>query len=213
MNELLRSLRALLEDSAIRWAICGGFALDLFLGQETRAHGDLDIAVPEGERGRIEPFMRARGWRVYEFRGQGRLRPLDAHATSETGRNLMCVQEGCELVTFWPCDEPGMVLHEWHATGIRTLNYMEFLFHEERDGAYLFEDGLYRSADKAYLCRDGVPYLAPELVLRYKASQPEREVNQRDYETVFSRMNRERQAWLLQALPPEHPWLGGARHG
>ena len=213
MNGLLRSLNALLGNSGIRWAVCGGFALDLFLNRETRAHGDLDIAVSEGERGRIEPFMRARGWQVYEFRGQGRLRPLEGEANSEPGRNLMCVREGCELVTFWPCDEPGLVLHEWHATGIKALNYMEFLFHEEREGAYLLDDGQCRPLDKAYGSRDGIPYLAPELVLLYKAFQPERETNRRDYEAVFPELSEESRQWLAQALPPDHPWTGGGRYG
>lgn len=206
MEEILHQAAALLNDADISWAVCGGFALDLFLGRDTRVHGDLDIAVPEENRRTIECFMLAQGWQVYEFRGMGKLRPLDGGSPSEPGRNLMCVREGCELVTFWPCDDPGMVLHEWHPVGIKTLNYMEFLFHERQDGACLLGDGLSYPADKMYLNRDDVPYLAPELVLRYKASQPERDANRADYEHVFPRLTGEQRAWLLQALPPGHPW-------
>ena len=212
MNDILLSLNALLGDSGIRWAVCGGFALDLFSGRETRVHGDLDIAVPEADRGKIERFMREHGWQVYEFRGQGRLRPLDGYTPSEPGRNLMCLREGCELVTFWPCDEPGLVLHEWHASGIRTLNYVEFLFHERAEDT-LCLGGARIPLDRAILRRDGIPYLAPELVLLCKASQPEREANRTDYEAVFPRLDEERRAWLLKALPPEHPWAGGVRNG
>lgn len=199
MNDILHSVNALLRDSGVRWALCGGFALDLFLGYETRVHGDLDIAVPEADRGKIERFMRERGWRVYEFRGQGRLRPLDGHTPSEPGRNLMCLREGCELVSFWPCDEPGLVLHEWHSEGIRTLNYMEFLFPAQP--AHFGRD-----PDRAVIRVEGIPCLAPEVVLRYKADQPERETNRRDFEAAFPRLTGEQRAWLMDALPPEHPW-------
>ena len=212
MNGILLELKALLGPTAIRWAVCGGFALDLFLGRETRVHGDLDMAVPEEDRAMIERFMLEQGWNVCEFRGQGRLRPLRPGDRSESGRNLMCLREGCELVTFWPCDEPGMMLHEWHSEGIRTLNYMEFLFHQRQEGAYLFSEGLTRSAEKAFLSRDGVPYLAPELVLLYKASQPERSANRADFEAVFPLLEEEPRAWLLAALEPGHPWSGGVSH-
>ena len=206
MNEIIQALGRLMEGSDIRWAVCGGFALDLFLGRETRAHGDLDISVPEEDRGKIERFMREHGWQVCEFRGQGKLRPLDAHAASEPGRNLMCLREGCELVTFWPCDEPGLVLHEWHARGIRTLNYMEFLFPDQ-------PVHFGRNPDRAVVRMEGIPCLAPEVVLRYKAAQPERDVNRADFEAVFPRLEEEPRAWFLGTLPPDHPWAGGTCHG
>ena len=211
--EMLRQTKQLLADSGIRWAVCGGYALELYLGASIRGHGDLDLSVPEEDREQVRRLMLDKGWRVYEFRGQGRMRPLCPDTPSEKGRNLMCVKDGCELVTFWPCDEPGMVLHEWHPVGIQALNYMEFLFHEESGGSYWFSDALRLPTQRACLSRDGIPYLAPELVLLYKASQPEREANRADYEAVFPRLTEASRAWLLKALPPDHPWAGGARHG
>ena len=207
ISEILVEAARLLEGSGIDWAVCGGFALDLFLGRETRVHGDLDLAAPEEHRELIERWMLAKGWQVWEFRGQGMLRPLSADTPSEPGRNLMCVREGCELVTFWPCDVPGMVLHEWHSHGIRTLNYMEFLFHDRSEGQTFFG----RSMDRAVLRRDGVPFLAPEIVLLYKASQPERPANQADCAAALSAMDGEQRAWFMSALaqryPGGHPWL------
>lgn len=208
MNDILLSVNELLRGADIDWAVCGGWALDLFLGRTTRMHGDLDLSVPEGDRTRIERFMLDRGWRVYEFRGQGLLRPLHADTPSEPGRNLMCLREGCELVTFWeaPRDAPGLVLHEWHPSGLRTLNYMEFLFRRA-------EPFFGRSADKAVIRLEGIPCLAPEVVLRWKADQPERDVNRADFAAVFPRLSEEARAWLMNVLPPEHPWKEGKRHG
>ena len=206
MNGILLSLSDLLRDSGIDWAVCGGWAIDLFLGRTTRVHGDLDLSVPENDREKIERFMLGKGWLVYEFRGQGLLRPLKADMPSEPGRNLMCLQEGCELVTLWPCDAPGLVLHEWHSDGLRTLNYMEFLFRRQ-------EPFFGRSIEKAVIRVEGVPCLAPEVVLRWKADQPERDVNRADFAAVFPRLNEEARAWLMNALPPEHPWKEEKSHG
>lgn len=207
--EILLDVNRLLGGSGIDWAVCGGFALDLFLGRGTRAHGDLDLSAAEAHRGRIQRWMLERGWQVWEFRGQGMMRPLNADTPSEPGRNLMCVREGCELVTFWPCDVPGMALHEWHSKGIRTLNYMEFLFRGQPEGEAFFS----RSPDRAILRRGGIPFLAPEVVLLYKASQPERPVNQGDHAAAFPMMDGEQKAWFLTALetryPEGHPWLEG----
>ena len=199
MNDILSALNGLLRDAGIDWAVCGGWAIDLFLGRTTRVHGDLDLSVPERDRALIERLMRDRGWLVYEFRGQGRLRPLNDGAPSEPGRNLMCLREGCELVSFWPCHEPGMVLHEWHSEGLRTLNYMEFLFRGR-------EPFFGRRADQAIIRVEGIPCLAPEVVLRWKADQPERDVNRADMQAVLPRLDKEARAWLMEALPPAHPW-------
>lgn len=218
IHPVLLEARDLLDGSGIQWAVCGGFALDLFLGRPTRVHGDLDLAVPEEDRARIERFMQGEGWHVYEFRGQGRLRRLHRDTRSETGRNLMCVREGCGLVTFWPCDEPGMVLHSWHSEGIQELNYMEFLFHERADGMLLAGHDVRAGLDRAILQRDGVPFFAPELVLLLKAAQPDRAANLADFEAAFPALEAERRGWFLRALrslyPAGHPWEeGGDFHG
>lgn len=206
MEKILTELGAFLADSGVDWAVCGGWALELFLGRETRVHGDLDLSVPEAHRERIQRFMLERGWLVYEFRGQGRLRPLSADVPSEPGRNLMCLRAGCELVTFWPCDEPDMVLHEWHSAGIRELNYMEFLF---RERPAFFG----RSPDRAIIRAGGLPYLAPEVVLRYKAAEPERAANRADFAAAFPALSPERRGWLMDSLRGQyaggHPWLAG----
>ena len=208
---ILRQVKTLLGDAELRWAVCGGYALELYLGHPIRDHGDLDLSVPEENREQVLRVMLEKGWQVYEFRGQGRMRPLRADTPSEKGRNLMCVRDGCELVTFWPCEEPGFVLHEWHPVGIRELNYMEFLFHERSEKALLVDASVGRELDRAILRRDGIPFLAPELVLLYKAESPMREVNARDFEAVFPALEEEGREWLLRALreryPAGHPWL------
>lgn len=43
MNQLLLKANDFINKVNISWAICGGFALDLFLEKEIRIHSDIDI--------------------------------------------------------------------------------------------------------------------------------------------------------------------------
>jgi hypothetical protein len=60
---------------------------------------------------------------------------------------------------------------------------------------------------------EGIPYLAPELVLLFKSKNTgsrERAKDQADYENVYPHMVPEARAWLRWALiasDPAHPWI------
>lgn len=47
MNQLLVKTNLFMNNANITWAICGGFALDLFLEKDIRTHSDIDICVFE----------------------------------------------------------------------------------------------------------------------------------------------------------------------
>jgi hypothetical protein len=56
---------------------------------------------------------------------------------------------------------------------------------------------------------DGIPYLAPEIQLLYKA-HPVRARDQADFDRVAPRLDPDGRAWLRDALAkadPDHPWL------
>ena len=212
MNRLLTEVKQLLQDAAFLWAVCGGFGLDLFLNEEIRNHGDMDICVFEENREMILRHMLERDWKVYEFRGMGKVRPMRDEQSSEPGRNLLCLKEGCELIRFYPCDERDQY-HRFFHTGIQELNYLEFLFNRAEKGEFLFDSGkgIRRNLTKAIRHRDEIPYLAPEIVLLYKASSAQDGKNHSDFERVYPRMNQDQQNWLLESLkalyPQGHPWI------
>ena len=71
------------EEAAVRlagieapWCVVGGWAIDLFLGEQTRAHGDLEISIPRSA------FPEVRGC-LSEFQlyvvGDGEVRALARH--------------------------------------------------------------------------------------------------------------------------------------
>lgn len=57
--------------------------------------------------------------------------------------------------------------------------------------------------------REGLPYLAPEVQLLFKAKDP-RPMDEWDLEAVLPILSRERRSWLDLAISkahPDHPWL------
>ena len=196
----------------VSWAVCGGYALDLFLDRTFRVHGDIDLCVFEPDRDAIVHSMLRNNWRVYEFRGQGKVRPLDDTSSGDAGRNLMCVTDDCELVKFYPCEEEGLLYHQFFHTGIRRFNYVEFLFNTATETHFIFNKtaGIERERSEAIRFRQGIPYLAPEIVLLYKASQADKPEYRDDFEQTYPSMNSESREWFFRSLeklyPDGHRW-------
>ena len=53
MNPLVAQINDLLKEMPFMHAFCGGFAIDLFLGRESRRHGDVDIFACWADRSAI----------------------------------------------------------------------------------------------------------------------------------------------------------------
>lgn len=218
MNEpLLLQAHQLLNGCPFNWAFCGGYAIDLFLNQTTRKHGDIDICVFENDRDRIIVHMRNAGWNVYQFLGGGKVRRILPGDASDSGRNLMCVKENCALVDFFPCDEHHTFWYVFHHTGMKKLDYLEFLFNQT-DGNDLIIHSVpmaKRAMEKAILHNGDLPYLAPEIALLYKAANAEQPEYQQDYERSLPHLNNEQADWLQRNLqmryPQGHRWLKTVR--
>ena len=79
---------------------------------------------------------------------------------------------------------------------------------------YRREPAIIRDASRMSLrTNEGVPYLAPELVLLFKSKRDSgtvRAKDQADFEMASPMLDLERRAWLRRALTatnPDHPWL------
>ncbi len=72
-----REVAGRLADVGVRWCIAAGWALDLFRGEMTREHEDLEIAVPAARFGLIRAALA--GFDI-EVVGSGRRWPLDSPA-------------------------------------------------------------------------------------------------------------------------------------
>ncbi|GGU41088.1 nucleotidyltransferase domain-containing protein [Streptomyces violascens] len=167
------------------WYVAAGWALDLFRGRQTRAHGDIEIAIPAASFPEVR--HRFSGY-VFDAAGGGRI---------------------------WE-DAAPEVLAAVHQTWLRdpaTGNYLLDVFREPHDGDTWIcrrDEGIrlpYRNI--IHHTQDGIPYLAPELVLLFKAKHARRK-DQADFDTTVPHMSpvqRETLAELLERVHPGHPWI------
>lgn len=167
------------------WCVAAGWALDLFRGTQTRPHGDIEIAIPAA--GFPQVRMRFPGY-VFDAVSSGR---IWQNATPE-------------------------VLAGTHQTWLRdpaTGNYLLDVFREPHDGDTWIcrhnETIRFPYSDIIHHTDDGIPYLAPELVLLFKAKHA-RQKDQADFDNAIPHMSttqRETLAELLASTYPRHRWL------
>jgi hypothetical protein len=59
MNTALDRVAALMHGFNAPWGIAGGWALDLFVGRESRAHADIDVALLRRDQQRLRALLGA----------------------------------------------------------------------------------------------------------------------------------------------------------
>ncbi len=178
-----------LRDFPSPWHISGGWALDAFLGRVTRVHHDVDVQVSRADQLVLQKFLTARGWKLLTpF--EGRLQPWPLHMRLEPPR------------------------HQAHAH--RAGAFIDFLLADQDSSAWRYrrEPAIVRDLSRIeFRTEDGIPFLAPELVLLFKSttsSGKERSKDQADFEEAYTRLEPERRAWLrwaLMAVDPSHRWI------
>jgi len=108
--ETAAELIQLLEQSGIEVYVDGGWAVDALLGRQTRAHQDLDVALPERHVAELRELLGARGYRQVERPGTWECNfvladehgnELDVHSYTldEAGNNIHGVEYRSEHLT------------------------------------------------------------------------------------------------------------------
>ncbi len=72
MNTLILQANEILRNQQFEYAFCGGYAFDLFLGFESRTHGDIDISAYWKDNNNIIEYMWELDFLVYEMLGEGK---------------------------------------------------------------------------------------------------------------------------------------------
>lgn len=213
MTSLINQAVELLDNAGFDYAICGGWAVDLFNGAVTRPHYDLDVSVYHQDRAGIIRYMLGLGWTVYEACGGGMVHKITDIAEQQMlKRNIFCVRAGNTHFHVADCGNDMFRCQIDHTEQTR-LDYIEFLFNTRTEALFIYarNEGITRELSKAVLYLGGIPCLAPELVLLYKSTDISREGYQQDYETALAKMTPESKFWLKTALdrafPTGHPWL------
>lgn len=164
------------------WFFAGGWAIDLFLGRVTRDHEDIEIAILRDDQGEIHRYLI--GWELDKV-VQGTREP-------------------------WRGERLDLPVHELHATG--PGGRLEILIDEGAGDLWRFRRNLAVTRPLARVglrTREGIPFLAPEVVILYKAKDP-RPRDEQDFAAVLPELDDERRRWLGDALRVchrGHPWI------
>ena len=175
-----RNLRRL----AAPWYVAAGWALDLFLGAQTREHDDLEIGVPAHRFGEVRAA-------VDDF-------------------ELFVVGDG----RAWPMTESSLAIHHQTWLRDRDGGpWRVDLFREPwNDDVWICRRDPRIRLPAARLIShtsDGIPYAQPEVVLLFKASAV-RPKDEADFASVLPYLDARRRRWLRDALRlvhHGHPWL------
>jgi hypothetical protein len=184
-------IQTLLSGAPFRWWIAGGWALDLFMGDQTRPHFDIDVAIARIDQGAAQRHLL--NW---DFHYALRTRDAIELRPWESGQML-----GREVHGVWARQTPDS---PWR---------FEFALHEIDEEGWTFR---YFGAVQHPVQRiegrtpEGICYLQPEIALLYKAARM-REVDVQDFHRVLPHLGSEQRSQLTADILtcwPEHPWLG-----
>ena len=164
----------------VPWCVAAGWALDLFPGEQTRPHGDIEITVPANSFPAVAARFADCGFAVAH---RGELLPVTENSL-RLGHQTWAYERSAGR---WRLD----------------------VFREPHDGdVWIYRrDNRIRRPYRSLVERtpDGIPYLAPEVALLFKAKDP-RDKDEADFRGVLPLLGPERRRWLMEALPPDHPW-------
>ncbi|MEL6673267.1 MAG: hypothetical protein AAFR61_13780 [Bacteroidota bacterium] len=182
--QLPQQLARRLQTYAGQWMVCGGWAIDLFLHRVTRAHQDIEIAIPRNQQLLMQAYFPAWQWQYY-YQHQA---------------------------IAWKAEQSlSLPIHEIHGRG-PAGEKLEVLLNEILEDHWFFRRNpkLSRPLEKACLkSKAGLPILSPEIVLLFKA-KGSRPKDEQDFQETLPHLSTEQKQWLKFSLRTQHPnhvWL------
>jgi hypothetical protein len=183
----LAEIASLFSTSGVPWWIAGGYAIELAVARPVRDHADVDVLVLRRDQLAVQRALPGWDWQAADPPGQ--LRP------------------------WWPGEVlPPGVGDLWCRPGPGDPWRIEIVL-DESDGADWVSrrDARVRRpvASLGAVTAEGVPYLAPEIALFYKANVL-RPKDETDFAAARPLLTSGQRAWLRDAIGltygPEHPW-------
>ena len=172
-----------------RWGIAGGWAIDLFVGRQTRPHGDIDVALLRDDQALLRERLPEAG--------------------------VEKVVDG-QLVPWGSGERLELPIHEVHVTWPDGV-HVEFLLNEwdstSEEWMFRRDPRIRRAVDTVFSMGRGLPRVAPEVVLLFKSKESEPK-DDADFTAAVGLMIPEQRQWLRDALAATqaaHPWLATLR--
>ena len=184
----LTEVQKLLSNLSVPWWVAGGIAIDLFVGYETRKHGDFDIGIFRKDQLILQTYLKK--WDLHKTNQPG-LQPWPQGEYLAIGVN----QVWCRRTPTSPWELEVMFMeaadHQWHYRRAPSV--------------------CGPIADLWLETQAGIRYLAPEIQLLYKARQMPQEKDDQDFDTVMPFLSDGKRHWLKSALetqfPEGHVWI------
>lgn len=180
---------ALLAGFERPWFVAGGWAIDLYLERVRRLHRDIEIAIL-----RCDQFALWNYLQDWEF------------------KKVVPGSDG-PMVPWKEKEWLELPVHEIHARRSSGDPFtLEILLNESSGKEWRFRRNseiVLPLSILGLLSESGIPYLSPEVVLLYKAKNPNLQ-DEADFSAVHKVLDRERLVWLrraIEACHPGHPWL------
>jgi hypothetical protein len=167
----------------VLWGVAAGWAIDLFIGEVTRAHDDIEITVPAAG---FPAIVRALDDHEWDVVGDGRL---------------------------WSYPDAVDRYRQTWARDPASGSFVLDVIREPHDNdmwVYRRDPTIRMPLAEAYDRNDaGIPFVVPEIVLLFKSAGT-RAKDERDFDRVVPRLTPARRArlggWLHQ-MTPQHPWI------
>jgi hypothetical protein len=195
-----REVKALLEvaealgNLRAPFYFAGGWAIDLHLGRVTREHHDIDALVMRRDHLLLHKALKGFS-----------LKKIIPHPDGMPNRGT--------IVEWRPGDKLELPVHQINAYRAgESEAAFQVMLAESSDGEWIFR----RNANVRMPISKmgfhplwGLPYLAPEIVLLFKAKHLERR-DRVDFDHVIPELSVEARQWLRDAIEkthPDHEWL------
>lgn len=201
--EIVRALARL----RVPWFIAGGWAIDLHLGRVTRTHADVDTLILRDDQatllGSSDFEVRVIIPRPQRLMNGGTIGPWPPGETLKLPVDqLFAYRRG----------DPALAEIDAAHSDPGHRYWFEILFAESdgRDWIYRRNPAMRLPLNKiGFHSLWGLPYLAPEIVLLFKAKLT-REKDRADFRNALPHLSLDARRWLRDALArshPDHEWL------
>jgi GrpB-like predicted nucleotidyltransferase (UPF0157 family) len=188
------------------WMVSSGWCLDVWLGESSRTHHDIDVVIWRDEQSELKRLLLENGW--------------NAQVVTDDG-----YKSWFEMDT--PLELPITQVHARKRSGdahdLRSTQFLDFLISERNATDWWWRDNngitmpleqVHRSSSLPGL-NLSIPILAPEIALFFKARAVMREKDELDFGHALPKLEAAQRDWLKRSLTQkletlelnDHPWL------
>ncbi len=184
------------------WMISSGWAVDAWLGESSRTHHDIDIVVWRDEQTELKRWLLENGWDAQVVIEEGKYKPWAE------------IDDRLEL----PISQVHARKRFSDAHDLRSTQFLDLLISERtaKDWWWRGDKNITAPLENVRLNSSlGIPILAPEISLFFKARATRREKDELDFGHALPKLEAAQRGWLKRSLTRkleslglnDHPWL------